>query len=131
MMTEPPDAAMMQQPTERTPPSTPPLQSIAWPARFVALASIWGLSFVFIKVGLESFAPLQVATLRLAFGAATLLILVRLLHDRLPRGRRTWLHLVFGTIFMNVIPFTLFAYGEQRVSSVLAGIWNATTPLWA
>jgi drug/metabolite transporter (DMT)-like permease len=31
---------------------------------------------------------------------------------------------------LNAIPFTLFAYGEQRVSSVLAGIWNATTPLF-
>src|SRR3954454_13813508 len=105
MMTEPPDAAVMQQPTERTPPSTPPLQSIAWPARFIALASIWGLSFVFIKVGLASFAPLQVAALRLAFGAATLLTLVAATGDRLPRRRRTWLHLIFATLFMNVAPF--------------------------
>src|SRR5436305_1155880 len=51
-MTEPTDAAVMQRTTERTPPSTPPLQSIVWPARFVALASIWGLSFVFIQVAL-------------------------------------------------------------------------------
>ena len=109
----------------------PPLQSIPWPARFVALAAIWGLSFVFIKVAVESFAPLQVAALRLAFGAATLLTIIALTGDHLPRGRRTWLHLAFGAIFMNVAPFALFAYGEQRVSSLLAGIWNATTPLWA
>src|SRR5689334_8089957 len=106
-----------------------PLRGVPWPARFVALAAIWGLSFVFIKVGLESFAPLQVATLRLAFGAATLVSLVALTGDRLPRARRTWGHLLFATIFMNVAPFALFAYGEQRVSSLLAGIWNATTPL--
>ena len=109
----------------------PPLRFVPWPARFVLLAGIWGLSFLFIKVGLESFAPLQVAALRLAFGAATLLALVVVTGDRLPRGRRTWLHLFFATLFMNVAPFTLFAYGEQRVSSLLAGIWNATTPLLA
>jgi drug/metabolite transporter (DMT)-like permease len=106
-----------------------PLQYIPWPARFIALASIWGLSFVFIKVGLESFAPLQIAALRLAFGAATLVTLVVATGDRLPRHRRTWMHLIFATVFMNVAPFALFAYGEERVSSLLAGIWNATTPL--
>jgi drug/metabolite transporter (DMT)-like permease len=105
------------------------LRGIPWPVRFVALAAIWGLSFVFIKVGVETFAPLQVALLRLAFGAATLVGLLVLTGDRLPRTRRTWMHLVFATVFMNVAPFTLFAYGEQRVSSLLAGIWNATTPL--
>jgi drug/metabolite transporter (DMT)-like permease len=111
--------------------SAAPLASVAWPARWLTLACIWGLSFLFIKVGIGSFAPLQVAALRLAFGALTLLALVRLTHDHLPRARRTWLHLVIGTVFMNVLPFTLFAYGEQRVSSVLAGIWNSTTPLLA
>ena len=109
----------------------PVLGGVPWPARFVTLAAIWGLSFVFIKLGVESFAPLQVAALRLGFGAVTLLALVYLTGDRLPRGRRTWFHLAVGTVFMNVLPFALFAYGEQRVSSVLAGIWNATTPLWA
>jgi len=86
---------------------------------------------VFIKVGVTSFAPLQVTALRLAFGASTLLAIIALTGDRLPRRRRTWLHLLFGAVFMNVAPFALFAYGEQRVSSLLAGIWNATTPLMA
>ena len=49
--------------------------------------------------------------------------------DRLPRGRGVWLHLAVASLLANVLPFTLFAYGEQHVTSVLAGIWNATTPL--
>ena len=107
----------------------PQLRSVPWPLRFLALAGIWGLSFVFIKLGVESFAPLQVAALRLAIGAATLLAILVITSDHLPRRRRTWMHLALGAVFMNVAPFALFAYGEQRIPSLLAGIWNATTPL--
>jgi drug/metabolite transporter (DMT)-like permease len=104
-------------------------RSVPWPVRFVALAAIWGLSFLFIRLGIDSFAPLQVTAIRMAVGAATLLTILALTGDRLPRRRRTWARLAFGAVFMNVAPFALFAYGEQRVPSLLAGIWNATTPL--
>jgi drug/metabolite transporter (DMT)-like permease len=100
-----------------------------WPVRFAILAGIWGLSFVFIRLGDESFAPLQVAAGRLFFGALTLTTILVLRRERLPRERRTWAHLIFGAVFMNVAPFILFAYGEERVPSFLAGIWNATTPI--
>jgi drug/metabolite transporter (DMT)-like permease len=41
-----------------------------------------------------------------------------------------WGHIGFNSLFTNAIPFTLFALGEQYISSVLAGLWNATTPLF-
>ncbi len=50
--------------------------------------------------------------------------------DRLPSDRRTWAHLAVAGVLLNVAPFSLFAYGERHVSSVLAGIWNATVPLF-
>ena len=49
---------------------------------------------------------------------------------RLPRDARTWLHLAVAAVLVNSAPFTLFAFGEQHVSSLLAGIWNGTTPLF-
>jgi drug/metabolite transporter (DMT)-like permease len=49
--------------------------------------------------------------------------------QRLPRDPRLWTHLGVVAVLVNAAPFTLFGFGEQRVSSVLAGIWNATTPL--
>ena len=49
---------------------------------------------------------------------------------RLPRDARTWAHLGVAAVLVNSAPFTLFAFGEQHVSSVLAGIWNGTTPLF-
>lgn len=51
--------------------------------------------------------------------------------DRLPRDPRLWGHLAVVGALGVTVPFTLFGYGEQRVSSVLAGIWNAATPLVA
>ena len=84
-----------------------------------------------MKVGLQSLAPLQIATLRVLSGAATVLVVASLKGARLPRERRVWLHLAVSGLFLCSLPFTLFPLGEQRVSSALAGIGNATTPLAA
>jgi drug/metabolite transporter (DMT)-like permease len=84
---------------------------------------------MFIKVGLRGLDPLEVALARCAFGAVTLLILVLVLRERMPRGLEVWRRLFVVAIFFNAVPFSLFAFGEQHVSSVVAGIWNASTPL--
>jgi drug/metabolite transporter (DMT)-like permease len=101
-----------------------------WPARFVLLAVAWGSTFLFIKLGDEAFAPLQVSFGRLLVGTAVLLAILAVSGGRLPTERRTWAHLAVAGILLNVVPFSLFAYGERHVSSVLAGIWNATVPLF-
>jgi drug/metabolite transporter (DMT)-like permease len=44
--------------------------------------------------------------------------------------RAAWPHILIAALFLNVIPFTLFAYGERHMSSVVAGLWNASAPLW-
>jgi drug/metabolite transporter (DMT)-like permease len=100
-----------------------------WQTSFVLLSAIWGASFMFIKVGLEDLDPLEVAFARCAFGALTLLALVVVLREQLPRGREIWARLFLVAIFFNSVPFSLFSFGEQHVSSVIAGILNATTPL--
>lgn len=104
--------------------------SAPWPLRFVLLAVAWGSTFLFIKVGDEALAPLQVSLGRLLVGTATLYAILAARGDRLPRGARIWGRLAVASILLNVLPFTLFAYGERDVSSVLAGIWNATVPLF-
>ncbi|WP_196255817.1 DMT family transporter [Micromonospora sp. WMMC415] len=101
----------------------------SWLPGFIALAAIWGSSFLFIKVGIRELHPLHLTLYRVAAGAVTLLVVLAVLRDRLPREPRIWAHLfVIGALGVAV-PFTLFGYGEQRVESMLAGIWNATTPL--
>jgi drug/metabolite transporter (DMT)-like permease len=106
----------------------PPLR--IWGPPFIAPSALWGSSFLFIKVTVDAFSPVQIAFARLAIGAAILIAVVLFSGDRLPRERRIWGHLVVSSLFMHAIPFTLFPFGEERISSVLAGIWNATTPLF-
>jgi drug/metabolite transporter (DMT)-like permease len=98
---------------------------------FLALCAIWGSSFLFIKVGLDGLAPVYVAMSRSLYGALMLLVLLAVLRQPLPRGVRTWGHLLVIGLFGVVLPFCLFGYAEQRISSILAGIWNATLPLVA
>jgi drug/metabolite transporter (DMT)-like permease len=98
-------------------------------ARLGLLASIWGCSFLFIKVALEGLSPPQVVLGRLAFGTAALLVVVAARHQRLPDDPRLWFHLAAFSVIGNVIPFLLFAWGEQHISSSRAGVLNATTPL--
>src|SRR5437763_13067927 len=100
-----------------------------WLPLFVVLSAIWGASFLFIKVGDRAFEPLQVAFLRCALGAIALFAILALRREALPRGREAWLHLMAIAVLFNSVPFALFAWGETEVSSVVAGIWNATTPL--
>jgi len=100
-----------------------------WLPGLLVLAAIWGSSFLFIKVGVRELHPAYVTLGRVASGALALLVAVLVLRDRLPRSPRVWLHLNVVAIVGVVLPFTLFGYGEQRISSVLAGIWNAATPL--
>jgi drug/metabolite transporter (DMT)-like permease len=101
-----------------------------WPVQLLLLALIWGASFMFIKVELDAgLAPLHVAFLRCAFGPPALLLILVATRDRLPRDRSLWGHLLVLGALMNAAPFLLFAYGETEVSSLLAGIFNALTPL--
>ena len=101
-----------------------------WPVQLLLVAVIWGASFMFIKVELDAgLAPVHIAFLRCALGAPTLLLIVLLTRDRLPRDRRLYVHLIVVAALMNAAPFLLFAYGETEVSSLLAGIINALTPL--
>ncbi|MGV9372966.1 DMT family transporter [Micromonospora tulbaghiae] len=108
-------------------PDRAPVRS--WLPGFVALAAIWGSSFLFIKVGVTELHPVHLTLYRVATGALTLLVVLAVLRDRLPRDLRVWAHMIVVAAFGVAVPFTLFGYGEQRVESMLAGIWNATTPL--
>jgi len=105
-------------------------QLTGWPARLVALAAIWGTSFLLIKIGDRAFTPVQVAFGRMLFGVLALVPVVLLQRSHLPRDLRTWARFGIAALLLNSAPFTLFAVGEQHVSSVLAGIWNGTTPLF-
>jgi len=101
----------------------------SWLPAYLALGVVWGCSFIFIKLGLEFLTPFGVAFGRCALGAITLLIIVKIKKIKLPSDKSTWQKLWILSMLLNVIPGILFAYAEVHVTSVLAGIINATTPL--
>ena len=106
-----------------------PTQEKSWVPAYIALGIAWGCSFIFIKQGLHFLTPFGVAFGRCALGAITLLIIVRIRGQKLPRSASTWFKLWIVSLLLNVFPGVLFAYAEVRVTSILAGIINAATPL--
>ncbi|MEV5606337.1 EamA family transporter [Streptomyces sp. NPDC052299] len=104
--------------------------AVDWRLRFAALSLIWGFSFLLIKVGTDAYAPFQVTLGRLLSGTAVLAVVMAVKRERLPRSVRTWGHLAVAAFFLNALPFSLFAYAELSIPSTLAGICNATSPLW-
>jgi drug/metabolite transporter (DMT)-like permease len=88
-----------------------------------------GLSFLFVELALISFTPIGIAFLRGLLGAVSLLVLVAVTRQKLPRVWRHWLHISIVAVLLNAAPGFLFALGQETVSSSIAGVINATTPL--
>ena len=98
--------------------------------RLVLLAFIWGWSFLFIKVAGEGLTPFTVAWGRIALGALTLWAFLRHQGGRLPIDRATLPHFLVTAVAGNILPFTMLAYAEEHIDSAVAGVLNATTPLF-
>jgi drug/metabolite transporter (DMT)-like permease len=94
------------------------------------LALLWGSGFLLIKVALEGMSPIQIVLGRLVTAAAVMLAVIAVQHQRLPGRLTPWLHLAAMAVITNIAPYFLFAWGEQRITSSLAGVLNATTPLF-
>ncbi|MFF0186169.1 DMT family transporter [Streptomyces sp. NPDC005244] len=103
------------------------MNPVNW-ARFGLLAALWGCSFAFIKVSLDAFEPLQLAFGRLLVGALVVSVILAVTKRALP-DRKVWGHIVVASVFGNVVPFTLFAVGEQHTTATIAGVVQGATPL--
>jgi drug/metabolite transporter (DMT)-like permease len=93
----------------------------------ITLAVIWGSSFILIKKGLVSFSPLQVGTLRISF--AFLVMLPFAVKSLTTTFKKYWKKILVIGFFSNLFPAFLFATAETGISSSLAGILNALTPI--
>ena len=107
----------------------PKTRSAQWLPGFIGSGIAWGSSFLFIKWGLVSLTSIGVAFLRVAIGAGTLLIYCLVTRTKLPSKLAEWGHIAVVGLLLNAIPSYLFAVGETHVTSVMAGLLNATTPL--
>jgi drug/metabolite transporter (DMT)-like permease len=94
------------------------------------LSLIWGGSFFFIKILLESFGPWSITFIRCFFGVVTLLAIIIVKREKFQLKALPWKALIIVGLLNSAIPWTLIAFSETRISSSLAAVLNASTPLW-
>lgn len=100
-------------------------------ALLLVLSTVWGASYSFIKVGVETISPVTLIAARTLIAGAILLAVIRWRGLRLPRDRRTWGRFLVQACLNSVVPFTLIAWAQQTTDAGLATILNATTPIFA
>tara|TARA_R110002073_G_scaffold1471_19_gene10276 strand:- start:18025 stop:18924 length:900 start_codon:yes stop_codon:yes gene_type:complete len=98
--------------------------------RLLALSLLWGGSFFFVQVAVPVLPALTIVVIRVGLAAVVLALVLPVLRVRFPSGVRVWAALAVMGLMNNVIPFTLFVMAQGQITSGLASILNATTPLW-
>lgn len=94
------------------------------------LASLWGPSFLFIKVAVGEIPPITLAMMRVGLASILLYLILRVQGRNLPRPGPIWRNFAVMGFFANALPFALFSWGEIHIDSALAAILNGTTPLF-
>jgi drug/metabolite transporter (DMT)-like permease len=95
----------------------------------LALGIMWGTSYAFIKLGVETLPTFTLIATRLAIGLGLLATVVLVAREPLPRSPRIYGHLVVMAAINIVIPFTLITWAEVTVDSNIAAILNGAVPL--
>lgn len=97
---------------------------------FVALGLMWGTSYLFIKIGVETLPTFTLVAFRLGIGLIFLAAVVAVAREQLPREPRMYGHLLVMSIVNIALPFALITSAEQSVDSALAAILNGALPLF-
>ncbi len=98
------------------------------------LAAIWGASYLFIKVGVRDFQPATLMSLRLVIAFVPLFVFVAVTRGGARRAAHeiasVWrVGLVLG-LLSAAVPFTLVAFGEKHIDSGVAGVAQASLPVF-
>lgn len=94
------------------------------------LATLWGASYSFIKIGVETIPPITLIAARTLIAGLILIAIIRLRGLRLPADPATWKRFLFQASLNSVIPFTAIAWAEQTTEAGVAAILNSTTPIF-
>ena len=97
---------------------------------FWLLGTIWGSSFLWIKIAVAEIGPVLLAALRLLFGAAGLVGIAWMMRQSVPRDRGLLVRYLVLAVLNTALPFALIPWGETRIASGLAAVLNGTTPLF-
>ena len=99
-------------------------------ALLLILATLWGGSYSFIKIGVETIPPVTLIAARTLLAGAILLVVIRWRGLRLPRDLAIWRLFLAQACLNSVLPFTLIAWAERSVEAGLATILSSTSPIF-
>jgi drug/metabolite transporter (DMT)-like permease len=99
-------------------------------ALLALLATLWGGSYTFIKLGVATIAPITLIAARTLIAGLLLLVIMRWRGVSLPGDAATWRRFLFQACLNSVIPWTLIAWGERSLDAGLATILNSTSPIF-
>jgi drug/metabolite transporter (DMT)-like permease len=99
-------------------------------ALLVLLATLWGASYSFIKLGVATIPPITLIAARTLVAGALLLAIMHWRGRLLPKDAATWRRFLFQAGLNSVIPWTLIAWGERSLDAGLATILNSTSPIF-
>ena len=99
-------------------------------ALLLVLATLWGASYSFIKVGVATIPPITLIAARTGIAGALLLAIMCFRGIRMPRDAATWRRFLFQACLNSVIPWTMIAWGERSLDAGLATILNSTSPIF-
>ena len=96
----------------------------------LALATLWGASYTFIKIGVVTIPPVTLIAARTLIAGAVLVVVIRSRGLRLPGDAASWRRFLTQACLNSVVPFTLIAWAERSVDAGLATILNSTSPIF-
>ena len=100
-------------------------------ALLLLLATLWGASYTFIKLGVASIPPVTFIAARSAIASVVLLAVLLGRGVSMPTDIALWRRFLFQACLNSVVPFTLIAWAEQSVDAGLATILNSSVPIFA
>lgn len=99
-------------------------------ALLLLLSLIWGSSFTVIKLAIPSVPPFTMVAVRVTLAAGLLLLITTAQGHALPRRASVWAAFFVQGLLQSALPFTLISWGEAHITSGLAGVLNATPPMF-
>jgi drug/metabolite transporter (DMT)-like permease len=99
-------------------------------ALLVLLATLWGASYTFIKLGVATIPPITLIAARTAIAGVLLLAIMHWRGLKMPRDAATWRRFMLQACLNSVIPWTMIAWGERSLDAGLATILNSTSPIF-
>jgi drug/metabolite transporter (DMT)-like permease len=114
------------------PPTSPrPVNHTVELALLALLAMLWGASYSFIKLGVATIPPVTLIAARTLIAGLLLLAVLLLRGIAMPADAASWRRFLTQACLNSAVPFTLIAWAERTIDASLAGILNATTPIFA